>query len=191
MYSRKMGGYKPPIFNLSYNLIVILFLRQLRSFILPFTMAIVVPFLLLVSFNPLRFKGAFPFPYLQIPFGAVLFSLGSYLLVVTIRFFIQIGKGTLAPWDPTQKLVVAGIYCHVRNPMISGVLLMILGETILFASWALLGWAVVFMIINSIYFKMFEEPGLVSRFGDEYVLYRANVPMWIPRLKPWNPKNSS
>ncbi len=28
-----------------------------------------------------------------------------------------------APWDPTQRLVVRGVYRYVRNPMISGVVL--------------------------------------------------------------------
>ena len=45
-----------------------------------------------------------------------------------IRLFVTVGKGTLAPWEPTQKLVVQRVYSHVRNPMISGVLFSLLGE---------------------------------------------------------------
>ena len=32
-----------------------------------------------------------------------------------------------------------------------------------------------------------EEPGLRARFGEDYVRYCANVPRWVPRLRPWAP----
>jgi protein-S-isoprenylcysteine O-methyltransferase Ste14 len=111
------------------------------------------------------------------------------LLVVTIRLFIRIGKGTLAPWDPTQKLVTEGVYGHVRNPMISGVSSMVLGESILLGSRIVLAWFFIVVIAHTIYFKLSEEPGLVKRFGNDYRRYRANVPMWIPRLKAWSPND--
>jgi len=59
-----------------------------------------------------------------------------------------IGKGTLAPWNPTQKLVVQGVYRHVRNPMISGVCFFLLGEAMVAASWPLLSWFIVFALGN-------------------------------------------
>ena len=59
---------------------------------------------------------------------------GILLMVAAIRLFVTIGKGTLAPWNPTQKLVVHGVYRHVRNPMISGVMFILLGEFLLAAS---------------------------------------------------------
>lgn len=46
-------------------------------------------------------------------------------------------------------------------------------------------WFICIVVVNTIYFKLSEEPGLVKRFGTEYKQYRQNVPMWIPRLKPW------
>jgi len=36
-----------------------------------------------------------------------------------------------------------------------------------------------------IYIPLGEEPGLAKRFGDDYHLYKQNVPRWIPRLTPW------
>src|SRR5262245_37859467 len=47
--------------------------------------------------------------------GGALVGLGLVLLVATIRLFVTVGKGTLAPWNPTQRLVVQGVYRHVRN----------------------------------------------------------------------------
>ncbi len=110
---------------------------------------------------------------------------GVTIMARTIALFAHIGEGTLAPWQPTAKLVVAGIYRHLRNPMISGVVAVLLGEVVLFASLPLLGWAAVFAAANAIYIPLSEEPGLERRFGDDYRRYKANVPRWLPRLTPW------
>ena len=118
--------------------------------------------------------------------GGVFIVVGLVLVVATIRLFATVGKGTLAPWNPTQKLVVQGVYRHVRNPMISGVLSVLLGEAICFASLPLACWFLLFLVINAIYIPLAEEPGLVKRFGEDYEEYRRNVPRWIPLLKAWN-----
>jgi protein-S-isoprenylcysteine O-methyltransferase Ste14 len=105
----------------------------------------------------------------------------------TVSLLERIGKGTLAPWDPTSRLVVSGPYRYVRNPMISGVLAVILGEAALFGSLPLLVWFGVVFAVNAVYFPLVEEPGLRRRFGEEYDAYRANVPRWLPRLRAWEP----
>ena len=117
--------------------------------------------------------------------GVALIALGFALWVWTVRLFMRIGKGTLAPWDPTRKLVVEGPYRHVRNPMITAVLAVLLGEAAVFGSQGLLIWAALFLGINWAYFVLHEEPGLERRFGDEYRAYRRNAPRWIPRRTPW------
>ena len=65
--------------------------------------------------------------------GALLAAAGLGMLAWTVTLFIRIGRGTLAPWDPTRKLVVRGPYAHVRNPMITGVLAILIGEALAFA----------------------------------------------------------
>jgi protein-S-isoprenylcysteine O-methyltransferase Ste14 len=120
--------------------------------------------------------------------GAVLIAAGLALWAWTVTLFARIGKGTLAPWDPTQRLVVHGPYRHVRNPMISGVIAILLGEAALLGSWTLLAWALAFFALNATYIPLVEEPGLVRRFGDDYLRYRENVPRWLPRPRPWEPR---
>jgi protein-S-isoprenylcysteine O-methyltransferase Ste14 len=119
--------------------------------------------------------------------GVVLIAVGLLLVTWTVRLFARVGKGTLAPWDPTSRLVAVGPYRHVRNPMISGVLAVLLGEAALFGSLALLVWFGAAFLVNAIYFPLVEEPGLRRRFGDDYERYCANVPRWLPRLRPWEP----
>jgi protein-S-isoprenylcysteine O-methyltransferase Ste14 len=117
--------------------------------------------------------------------GLLLMAAGLWLMAQTVRLLIVEGRGTLAPWDPTRRLVVRGIYRYVRNPMISGVIAIALGEAAVFASGALLAWAALVALVNALYIPLLEEPGLVQRFGAEYETYRRNVPRWLPRLRPW------
>jgi protein-S-isoprenylcysteine O-methyltransferase Ste14 len=154
--------------------------RHLRAaLLLPVTVTVVVPGAVLwrtgtdVSTWPLAVA------------GAVVLVLGLALVAWTVALFVRVGRGTLAPWDPTTRLVVDGPYRHVRNPMISGVLAVLLGESALFASLPLLLWFAMALAVNAVYFPLVEEPGLRRRFGAEYEAYRASVPRWIPRLRPW------
>jgi protein-S-isoprenylcysteine O-methyltransferase Ste14 len=130
------------------------------------------------------------FQALPIVAGAAAIGVGLLLMKRTISLFVREGRGTLAPWDPTRRLVVRGPYRHVRNPMITGVTLILLGEAALFGSVGVLIWCLAFFTINAVYFPLVEEPGLRERFGDEYECYRRNVPRWIPRRRPWTPGRS-
>lgn len=149
--------------------------------ILPFTVTVIVPYLLLPSDYELLPESIF----WKIS-GILLLILGSALFMWTVMLFDRNGKGTLAPWQPTAKLIVKGPYKHCRNPMITGVFIILLGEFFLLNSLDTLIWALIFFIINTVYFIFKEEPDLLKRFGKEYERYKKNVPRWLPRLKPYN-----
>ena len=154
-------------------------LKQLFSFILPVIVLIIIPIFIEKDFK-------FHYMFTTGP-GLLLIIAGLTLMILTISSFIKIGKGTLAPWSPAKKLVIRGLYAYVRNPMILGVLTVLAGESILFLSGNIFAWAVIFFLINNVYFSVFEEPGLEKRFGDEYKEYKKNVPRWIPKVKPYKP----
>src|SRR5687767_8314249 len=118
--------------------------------------------------------------------GWCLLLIGLFLFVHSLRRFATDGKGTLAPWDPPRHLVVRGPYRFVRNPMISGVCLIILAESLCLRSWVLAQWAAIFLLINMIYIPLTEEPVLEQRFGDAYRTYKRNVPRFLPRFTAWN-----
>jgi protein-S-isoprenylcysteine O-methyltransferase Ste14 len=118
--------------------------------------------------------------------GVICISVGLLLMIATIRLFVMVGKGTLAPWEPPQRLVVQGVYRHVRNPMMSGALFVLLGEALITASLPLFCWFLVAGVVYALYIPHSEEPGLIKRFGEEYLSYKRNVPRWIPRLTPWD-----
>ena len=156
--------------------------RQLAAVgLLPVTVTLVVPGLILWR------NGADGGGWALVLVGAVLVTAGVALVAWTATLFARVGRGTIAPWDPTTRLVVLGPYRHVRNPMISGVLAILLGEAAIFASVPLLLWFAGVFAVNALYLPLVEEPGLRKRFGADYDAYRANVPRWLPRLSPWEP----
>ncbi len=118
-------------------------------------------------------------------FGVACVGLGLSLIVSTTWLFVTVGRGTLAPWEPPQHLVVRGVYRYVRNPMMSGALVVLLGEGLLTASLLLLGWFAFAGLVYAVYIPLSEEPGLVNRFGDDYLRYKRSVPRWVPRLSQW------
>jgi protein-S-isoprenylcysteine O-methyltransferase Ste14 len=163
--------------------------KHIRAILLlPFMVTVVVPatILLVAGFDTFDIWQSSPAARVGLPIlGGAFIVVGLALMVATIRLFVTVGQGTLAPWNPTQRLVVKGIYRHVRNPMISGVFCILLGEAVLAASLPLCIWFDVFVVGNVIYIPLAEEPGLANRFGEDYLAYKQNVPRWIPRLTPW------
>src|SRR5262249_47722894 len=139
--------------------------------LLPFMAAVVVPgaILWLAGTDTFGFWESQPASRVLLPvIGLLSIGVGLSLMVATNRWFFTVGKGTLAPRNPTQRLVVRGVYRHVRNPMISGVFAILFGEVVTAASLPLLCWLAVFVVANAVYIPLVEEPGLVKRFGEEY-----------------------
>lgn len=158
---------------------------------LPFVVLVVVPALLVTQTRSAAPGWTLPFPLNLLPvvLGIALIACGLTLLILTIRLFMTVGQGTLAPWDATQRLVVRGVYRHVRNPMISGVLCVLMGEAALLGSLPMLAWALLAIGVNVVYMPLVEEPGLQARFGDDYATYACHVPRWIPRRSAWLPES--
>jgi protein-S-isoprenylcysteine O-methyltransferase Ste14 len=164
--------------------------RHLRAVgLLPGVGALFVPGAILLATREVNVGWGLPGAVAALPvlLGAALIAAGLTLMYRTIFLFAREGGGTLAPWDPTTRLVVRGPYRHVRNPMITGVLAVLLGECALLGSWPLLVWAGIFALANGLWMPLVEEPALERRFGDDYRDYRRNVPRWLPRPTAWSP----
>jgi protein-S-isoprenylcysteine O-methyltransferase Ste14 len=165
--------------------------RHLMSVLLfPCTVTLVVPALIVIP-------GGVRAPHLGsaptvglITVGCLLIAAGLGLMVWTNVLFDRVGEGTLGLGNVMGEpvhLVVRGPYRHVRNPMITGVLCILLGEAAVTASGSLLLWFAIFLTFQTLAIRFWEEPHLIKRYGGEYVEYRRNVPRWVPRISAWNP----
>ena len=113
--------------------------------------------------------------------GALLAAAGAGFLLHAFARFVVDGLGTPAPVAPTERLVVTGVYRHVRNPMYLAVAATILGQGLLLGRPALLAYALVFLAVTYAFVRGYEEPTLARTYGTEYERYRATVPGWWPR----------
>jgi protein-S-isoprenylcysteine O-methyltransferase Ste14 len=118
--------------------------------------------------------------------GIALIVLGTPLLLDSFARFALQGLGTPAPVLPTEHLVVSGLYRCVRNPMYVGVLWIIAGQGLLLGNVRLLGYGALVWLAFYVFVIAYEEPTLRRTFGAEYERFCANVPRWIPRLRPWH-----
>lgn len=160
-------------------------LRHILSIlILPFTVTVLVPYWLTGAFAAIdsKWERGSAMVFVIEAVGLLIILAGLCLFTWCVALFWRIGKGTLAPWDPTRKLVAAGPYRWVRNPMITGVAAILAGQAVFRGSWILAAWALLFVTINHIHFVFFEEPGLERRFGDSYLEYKKAIPRWLPSL---------
>jgi protein-S-isoprenylcysteine O-methyltransferase Ste14 len=149
---------------------------------LPFVVTVIIPFMLysvgltLVQEQPVGFR----------IIGPILYACGLSMQLYTTYLFWKYAQGTLAPWQPTQKLVIRGLYRYCRNPMITGVLMMLAGEALFFNARGILIWTCMFFMVNTMFFIFKEEPDMLARFGGPYEEYKKHVPRWIPRFTAYN-----
>jgi protein-S-isoprenylcysteine O-methyltransferase Ste14 len=123
------------------------------------------------------------------PFGAVLVAGGLVPLVSAFVEFVKAG-GTPAPTAPTERLVVSGFHRYVRNPIYVALLLVIIGQALLFGNFRLLKYAAFVWAAAAGQVHWYEEPTLARQFGADYEAYRRGVPAWLPRLHPLTPAHS-
>ena len=98
----------------------------------------------------------------------------------SVFHFLKV-KGTPVPFNPPPKVVKTGQYRYVRNPMLTGVFLILFGVGFGVNSFSLVVFfAPLYVLINVWELKKIEEPELLRRLGDEYIEYRRQTPMFIP-----------
>ncbi|HEY2357411.1 MAG TPA: methyltransferase [Phenylobacterium sp.] len=119
--------------------------------------------------------------------GGVAIVGGLLLLLECFGRFALQGRGTPAPVAPPERLVVAGPYRRVRNPMYVAVVAIILGQAALFADVRLLVYGVSVWLGFHAFVVLYEEPTLRRTFPNDYPAFAAAVPRWRPRLRPWRP----
>jgi len=119
----------------------------------------------------------------RLPVGIALMVVGTPAVVWTIARFLRV-RGTPIPFNPPPQLVTNGMYGVIRNPMLTGWTLLLIGVGILLQSFVFLAvFMPAFLLLHIVYLKLVEEKEMEKKFGQAYTDYRRRVPMFIPGLK--------
>jgi protein-S-isoprenylcysteine O-methyltransferase Ste14 len=113
--------------------------------------------------------------------GAALILGGLAVLADVFVCFVRDGAGTPSPAAPTERLIVGGVYRHIRHPMYAATASIIAGEALFFGQPILLVAAAAYVATTAALAHFVEEPRLTRRFGAAYDAYRRAVPGWFPR----------
>lgn len=111
--------------------------------------------------------------------GFLPLAVGIFICLWCVAKLITEGQGTSAPFYPTRKLVVRGMYRYSRNPMYIGGVMLLIGEAIIGASPLLLVYALALGVAAHLFVVYYEEPSLARRFGEEYREYLKHSPRWF------------
>jgi protein-S-isoprenylcysteine O-methyltransferase Ste14 len=118
-------------------------------------------------------------------------SLGLFMMGWSVYNFLKV-KGTPVPFNPPPKLVTTGPYAYTRNPMLTGIFVLLFGLSVFFGSISLvILFTPLFIFINAWEVRAIEEPELEKRFGEEYIEYKKKTPMFFPGLNKIREKRSS
>lgn len=121
------------------------------------------------------------YPWLAWPWRWVgmVFILKGVLLAVTARSKFLKHKTTVRPFQESDALVTEGPFAWTRNPMYTGMLLVLSGEAFMFGT---LGpWLVVpamWFVLSRLFIRK-EEAGMRLQFGSAYEEYCLRVKRWL------------
>jgi protein-S-isoprenylcysteine O-methyltransferase Ste14 len=81
--------------------------------------------------------------------------------------------------DRPTDLITTGLFRYVRNPIFSGLLVLVAGIVVLSPAW----WSVVIWILTALGLRLqvaWEEQHLVALHGDAYLAYAARAGRFVP-----------
>ena len=113
--------------------------------------------------------------------GAGLGGFGIYLYLWSAVHLLR-RRTSSVPGKEATVLVTHGWYGRTRNPLLLGVVAILLGEAAFFSSLALLAYALGYWLWLTAFVAWREEPDLRRTFGSSYDAYCREVPRWIPAV---------
>jgi protein-S-isoprenylcysteine O-methyltransferase Ste14 len=114
-----------------------------------------------------------------VPGLAAALTLSGLAVAFWARYILADNWSGMVTFKEGHELVRRGPYRYVRHPIYTGVLLMLLGTTILVGD--LSGVVAFLLVLASFWFKLRQEEALLSRhFPEAYPAYRREVRALIP-----------
>ncbi|MBM4354921.1 MAG: hypothetical protein FJ109_14225 [Deltaproteobacteria bacterium] len=117
--------------------------------------------------------------------GAGIAALGLAFSLWAIVVLRLRGKGLPISSLPPPDLVVTGPYAWVRHPIYTGYVFLAAGAGLAAGSWGIAGIVVPLVAVAwfATWVKLYEEPGLLRRFGNAYRIHAERMPLLLP-LRP-------
>ena len=110
-------------------------------------------------------------------------AIGIGITVWSVFHFVKV-NGTPVHFNPPPVLVDSGPYRYARNPMLTGVFLLLFGIGFAIKSLSLvLIFTPLYVLANFWELREIEEPELLRRLGKDYLAYRERTPMFIPSIR--------
>jgi protein-S-isoprenylcysteine O-methyltransferase Ste14 len=120
--------------------------------------------------------------------GWVLVAIGAAIYLRCLVSFLAargtpaifFSRGLRAIWgEEPPSLVQSSLYRFSRNPMYLGVLILILGEALIYRSLPIALYALGLFAFFHLLVVFVEEPHLRAREGPTYDDYRRHTPRWL------------
>ena len=165
--------------------------KKFRTLLTPIGATIYILFTALFVIVALQFDKVLNYPKIisepiNIVFAIPIVILGTFISLWSVFHFIKV-KGTPVPINPPPILVTSGPFAYARNPMVTGIFIVLFGLGIFYSSLTLIIlFTPLFISINIWELKAIEEPELEKRLGNEYKEYKNRTPMFIPSLRKRN-----
>jgi len=115
-----------------------------------------------------------PYNYL----GFLFIALGIVLNIWADLLFKK-NKTTVKPYKNPTELITSGPFRISRHPMYLGMMLILLGATIVSGTLIIFVFPIAFIILMEIFFIPFEEKNLERIFGRKYLSYKSRVRCWL------------
>lgn len=118
----------------------------------------------------------------------ICFIIGIPWVSAAVLWQLIYGKGTPVPAVPTKNFLQNGPYRYVRNPMMLGFFIYLLGWSFLFNQYGAFLAAALIAILLICEIKFIEEPELEERFQGSYRAYKKETPFFIPKWRKGSEK---
>ena len=136
-----------------------------------------------------RYPALNPFSHASGHLWITLFGGGAWMSgVIHLVSNALMGAGLVLMWAGWRKihqgrgeLVTDGVYAWVRHPQYAGLFLITVGMLI---QWPTIVTVATWPVLLVVYYRLArrEEREAGARYGEAYRVYRARVPMFVPRL---------
>lgn len=111
-------------------------------------------------------------------FGIIPIIIGGILNLLADRAF-KLNQTTVKPFEESKILITTGVFKFSRHPMYLGMVLILIGLSIILGSITPYIVVILFIILIYTLFITVEERMLSETFGDAWLEYKKNTRCWF------------